>query len=95
MAVLFITHSVEDAVHLGTDVVVMSPRPGRILSHRRLPFARQKDARDSGTIKWLPAFVATREHVLSLLWRSADVSCVFELTIAGLLDHSTCGVTQG
>jgi ABC-type taurine transport system ATPase subunit len=72
MTVLFITHSVEEAVYLATDVVVMSPRPGRVLEHIRLPFARQADGRDSRTIKSLPAFVAAREHVLSLIWRSAD-----------------------
>jgi ABC-type taurine transport system ATPase subunit len=72
MTVLFITHSVEEAVYLGTDVVVMSPRPGRVLEHIRLPFSRQADGRDSRTIKSLPAFVAAREHVLSLIWRSAD-----------------------
>ncbi|MGD0109276.1 MAG: ATP-binding cassette domain-containing protein [Rhodopila sp.] len=72
MTVLFITHSVEEAVYLGTEVVVMSPRPGRILEHIRLPFARQADAHDSRTIKSMPAFVAAREHVLSLVWRSAE-----------------------
>lgn len=72
MTVLFITHSVEEAVYLGTDVVVMSPRPGRILEHLRLPFARQSEGRDSRSIKSLPEFVAAREQILALIWQSAD-----------------------
>jgi hypothetical protein len=72
MTVLFITHSVEEAVVLGTDVVVMSPRRGRILEHVRLPFARAADGRDNRTVKSLPVFVAAREQILSLIWRSAD-----------------------
>ena len=36
---VFVTHSVEEAVLLGSQVVVMSPRPGRIIDSRHLPFA--------------------------------------------------------
>jgi NitT/TauT family transport system ATP-binding protein/taurine transport system ATP-binding protein len=37
--VLFVTHSVEEAVALGTRVVVLSPRPGRIVLDVDAPFA--------------------------------------------------------
>jgi ABC-type taurine transport system ATPase subunit len=72
MTVLFITHSVEEAVYLGTEVVVMSARPGRIVEHIPLPFARQAVDRNSRTIKARPDFVAARERVLGLIWQSAD-----------------------
>jgi ABC-type taurine transport system ATPase subunit len=74
MTVLFITHSVEEAVFLGTGVVVMSARPGRIVEHIPLPFAGQAEDRDSRTIKSRPEFVAARERILGLIWRSADVA---------------------
>ncbi|HEY7138538.1 MAG TPA: ABC transporter ATP-binding protein [Methylomirabilota bacterium] len=71
MTVVFITHSVEEAVYLGTDVVVMSPRPGRVLERLEAAFSRQEDGRDIRTIKAAPEFVLMREHVLGLIWASA------------------------
>jgi ABC-type taurine transport system ATPase subunit len=70
--IVFITHSVEEAVYLGTEVVVMSPRPGRILECLPVPFARNGVDRDIRAVKSNPEFVALREHVLSLIWQSAD-----------------------
>jgi ABC-type taurine transport system ATPase subunit len=68
MTVVFITHSVEEAVYLGTEVVVMSPRPGRIVERIALPFARDETATDIRAVKSSQDFIAARERVLSLIW---------------------------
>ena len=72
MTVLFITHSVDEAVYLGTEVVVMSQRPGRILQRIPVPFARQAGERDIRRIKAGTDFVTMRERVLSLIWGEGD-----------------------
>jgi len=72
MTVVFITHSVEEAVYLGTDVVVMSPRPGRIVERLEVNFSKQPEGQDIRAIKASPEFVETREHVLSLIWKMAE-----------------------
>src|SRR5207245_5391554 len=45
--IVFITHSVEEAVYLGTEVVVMSARPGRILERLSLGYSRASAPRDA------------------------------------------------
>lgn len=72
MTVVFITHSVEEAVYLGTRIVVMSPRPGRILRTIHAPFARQSDAPAIRAVKSAPEFVAMREQVLGLIWEMEE-----------------------
>jgi taurine transport system ATP-binding protein len=72
MTVVFITHSVEEAVYLGTEVVVMSPRPGRIVARLPMPFARGHAAEGIRAVKSRPDFVAAREEVLSLIWEMAE-----------------------
>jgi taurine transport system ATP-binding protein len=72
MTVVFITHSVEEAVYLGTEVVVMSPRPGRILERHKVGFSRASAERDDiRAIKASPEFIAMREHILGLIWANA------------------------
>ncbi|MDP9314438.1 MAG: ABC transporter ATP-binding protein [Chloroflexota bacterium] len=42
--VMFVTHSIEEALTLGDRVCVMSARPGRLLHEVQVPFARPRDA---------------------------------------------------
>jgi len=46
LTVLFITHSVEEAVLLGDRVLVMTARPGRIFADVPVSFARPRDPTD-------------------------------------------------
>ena len=70
--IVFITHSVEEALFLGERVVVMAPRPGRILREIRLPFAERGLDGDPRAIKSSPEFVAAREEILSAIWEMED-----------------------
>jgi NitT/TauT family transport system ATP-binding protein len=51
-AALFITHSIQEAVFLSTRVLVMSPRPGRIVGDFAVPFPYPR----SSDVRYEPAF---------------------------------------
>jgi len=40
--VVFVTHSISEAVYLSTKIVVMSPRPGRIIKIIDSPLPRER-----------------------------------------------------
>jgi len=51
-AALFITHSISEAVYLSSRVLVMSPRPGRIVAEFKVPFPYPR----SPELRFDPAF---------------------------------------
>jgi ABC-type nitrate/sulfonate/bicarbonate transport system ATPase subunit len=57
--VLFVTHDIDEAVFMGTRVVVMSARPGRIKLDRVVPLAHPRHY----SIKTTPAFSALKSEL--------------------------------
>ena len=62
-----ITHDIEEAVFLATDLILLGAHPGRITERLELDFGRRhaEGGESARAIKSDPQFIATREHVLS------------------------------
>ena len=64
--VFLITHDIEEAVFLATELILLAPNPGRIEERLQLDFGRRYSAGESArAIKSDPLFIETREHVLA------------------------------
>jgi taurine transport system ATP-binding protein len=71
--VFFITHSVEEALFMGTKLIVMSPRPGRISHTFDLPFSRRYfETGNARAIKASTEFIALREEILQIIFTDQD-----------------------
>ncbi|EPF81700.1 taurine ABC transporter ATP-binding subunit [Acinetobacter rudis] len=67
--IFLITHDIEEAVFLATDLMIMAPNPGRIVETIKLDFAtRFAQGESARSIKSDPEFIAMREHVLNLVF---------------------------
>ncbi|OAP38254.1 taurine transporter ATP-binding subunit [Sinorhizobium glycinis] len=72
--IFFITHSIEEALFLGTQVLVMSPRPGRVVARFDLDFVRRFAATgDARSIKSSPEFASLREEIRAILHSAEDL----------------------
>jgi NitT/TauT family transport system ATP-binding protein len=67
--IIFVTHSIEEALYLADRIIVMSPRPGRIDHIITVPFPRP---REEG-IKATPEFLAMRREIWQMLKKGATV----------------------
>jgi taurine transport system ATP-binding protein len=68
-SVFFITHGLEEAVFLATHLIVMSPRPGRVIAALDLDFGRRRAAgEDAGRVKSEAGFIEAREEVRRLIF---------------------------
>jgi taurine transport system ATP-binding protein len=64
--IFLITHDIEEAIFLATDLNIMASHPSRIVDRLRLDFGKRYIAGESARqIKSDPAFIQTREQVLS------------------------------
>ncbi|HBT4674904.1 TPA: taurine ABC transporter ATP-binding subunit [Klebsiella pneumoniae] len=63
--VLLITHDIEEAIFMATELVLLSPGPGRVVERLRLDFSRRFVAGEScRSIKSDPRFIEQREYIL-------------------------------
>lgn len=71
--VLLITHDIEEAVFMATELVLLSSGPGRVLERLSLNFARRFVAGESSrSIKSDSAFIAMCEYVLSRVFERRE-----------------------
>ncbi|RWR02494.1 taurine transporter ATP-binding subunit [[Pantoea] beijingensis] len=72
--VLLITHDIEEAVFLASELILLSPGPGRITERLTLNFGHRYAAGEPcRAIKSDPAFIACREYVLSRVFQQREV----------------------
>src|SRR5690606_11453436 len=70
-AVMFITHSVDEALLLADRVLVMSTRPGKIIEEVKVPFERPRGIAE---LRRDPRYFEITNHLWSVLGPDADVA---------------------
>ncbi|MCJ2138446.1 ABC transporter ATP-binding protein [Methylobacterium sp. E-066] len=75
--VFFITHSIEEALMLGTTILVMLPRPGRIVAHWELDFVQRIAAGEKAeAVRREKRFGALHDEIRTLIHAGEQVGSV-------------------
>ena len=77
--VVFVTHDIDEALFLADRVLILSPRPGRIVEALRIPFERPRRA----GLLTDPHFVALKRRCLALLRHEGGSPALARLTPLG------------
>ncbi|AUX91987.1 taurine ABC transporter ATP-binding subunit [Mixta gaviniae] len=71
--ILLITHDIEEAVFLASELILLTPGPGRVSERLSLDFGRRFAAGEScRAIKSDPLFIARREYVLGRVFQQRE-----------------------
>jgi len=81
--IVFITHDIDEALFLADRIVVMSPRPGRIVEELPIDFARPRQA----DLVTSPQFTQLKRHCLALLHPHANIVPLERLSPLGPARH--------
>ena len=77
--IVFITHDIDEALFLADRILVMSPRPGRIIDEIRLDFDRPRHP----DLMTSPHFTRLKRHCLDLLHPQASIVPLARLSPLG------------
>jgi NitT/TauT family transport system ATP-binding protein len=77
--IVFITHDIDEALFLADRILVMSPRPGRIIDELRLDFERPRQP----SLVTSPHFTQLKRHCLALLHPQASIAPLERLSPLG------------
>jgi NitT/TauT family transport system ATP-binding protein len=72
--VLFVTHDVEEAIYLGSRIVLMAPRPGRIDSVYEVPLPAQRHQ----DMKLAPEFTELKREILARIRETSGMQTDLE-----------------
>jgi NitT/TauT family transport system ATP-binding protein len=67
LTAVFVTHSIPEAVYLSSRIVVMSPRPGRIMTVIDCDLPTAEDGLRDLAVRESPAFIAVARRVRDAL----------------------------
>lgn len=65
--VFLITHDVDEALALGTRIIVMSSRPGKIVKEFNTEFTNSISAENSDNTRYTNEYIKTREAILDII----------------------------